>query len=139
MQACATEFGLVLAEIRHALRRLRAWMSPRRRRTPWLVAPARGWVQPEPFGVALILGPWNYPVQLLLTPLVSAIAAGNCALLKPSELAPRTAETIATLVRENFAEEFISVVPAARRRPRRCCASGSTKSFLPAAPAWAAP
>jgi len=109
-QACASEFGLVQAEIRHALRHLRAWMSPRRRRTPWFVAPARGWVQPEPFGVALILGPWNYPVQLLLTPLVSAIAAGNCALLKPSELAPRTAETIATLVRENFAEEFISVV-----------------------------
>jgi aldehyde dehydrogenase (NAD+) len=67
-------------------------------------------VQPEPFGVALILGPWNYPVQLLLTPLVSAIAAGNCAVLKPSELAPRTAEAIAALVRETFAENFVSVV-----------------------------
>jgi aldehyde dehydrogenase (NAD+) len=63
-----------------------------RRRTPWFVAPARGWVQPEPFGVALILGPWNYPVQLLVSPLVSAIAAGNCVVLKPSELAPRTAK-----------------------------------------------
>ena len=109
-QACSSEFGIVLAEIRHALRQLRAWMAPARRRTPWFVAPARGWVQPEAFGVALILGPWNFPVQLLLTPLVSAIAAGNCVVLKPSELAPRTAETIAGLIRANFAEEFISVV-----------------------------
>ena len=59
--------------------------------------------------MALIIGPWNYPAQLLLTPLASAIAAGNCVVLKPSELAPRTAEAITALVRENFAEEFVSV------------------------------
>ena len=97
-------------KLRHALKHLSRWAAPVRRRTPWFVAPARGWVQPEPFGVALILGPWNYPVQLLLAPLVSAIAAGNCAVLKPSELAPRTAEAIAALAREAFAENFISVV-----------------------------
>lgn len=108
-QGYSTELGLVQAEIRHALRRVRRWAAPTRRRTPWFVTPARGWVQPEPFGVALILGPWNYPVQLLLTPLASAIAAGNCVVLKPSELAPRTAEAIAALVREDFGEEFISV------------------------------
>jgi aldehyde dehydrogenase (NAD+) len=79
------------------------------RQTPWFVSPAKGWVQCEPFGVALILGPWNYPVQLLLAPLVSAMAAGNCAVLKPSELAPRTAEAIAGLVRESFAPEFLSL------------------------------
>lgn len=109
-QGYATEIGLVHAEIRHAQKHLGRWAAPRRCRTPWFVAPARGWVQPEPFGVALVLGPWNYPVQLLLTPLVSAIAAGNCAVLKPSELAPRTAEAMTALVRENFAEEFISMV-----------------------------
>ncbi len=109
-QGYATELGLVQAEIRHALKQLHRWAAPQRRKTPWFVAPARGWVQPEPFGVALILGPWNYPAQLLLTPLVSAIAAGNCAVLKPSELAPRTAEAIAALVRETFTEDFISVV-----------------------------
>lgn len=59
--------------------------------------------------MTLIIGPWNYPAQLLLTPLASAIAAGNCVLLKPSELAPRTAEAITALVRKTFAEEFISV------------------------------
>jgi aldehyde dehydrogenase (NAD+) len=109
-QSYASELGLVQAEIRDALKHLDRWTRPQRRCTPWFVAPARGWVQAEPFGVTLILGPWNYPVQLLLTPLVSAIAAGNCAVLKPSELAPRTAEAITALVRETFAEEFISVV-----------------------------
>ncbi len=110
IQGYTTELGLVQAEIRLALKNLSRWAAPVRCRTPWIVAPARGWVQPEPFGVALILGPWNYPVQLLLTPLVSTIAAGNCAVLKPSELALRTAEAIAALVRETFAPEFISVV-----------------------------
>jgi aldehyde dehydrogenase (NAD+) len=106
--AYASELGLVRAELRHAVRNLRSWTAPARRPTPWFVFPARGWVHPEPFGVALIIGPWNYPLQLLLTPLVSAIAAGNCAILKPSELAPRTAETIAALVREAFPEEFVT-------------------------------
>jgi aldehyde dehydrogenase (NAD+) len=109
-QGYASEFGLVQMEIRHALRNLRRWAAPQRRRTPWFVAPARGWVQSEPFGVALILGPWNYPVQLLLAPLVSAIAAGNCAVLKPSELAPRTAEAITELIRDCFDEESVAVV-----------------------------
>jgi aldehyde dehydrogenase (NAD+) len=108
-QGYASELGLVLAEIRHAQKHLGRWSAPQRRRTPWFVAPARGWVQAEPFGVALILGSWNYPVHLLITPLVSAIAAGNCVVLKPSELAPRTAEAIGTLLRECFAEEYISV------------------------------
>jgi aldehyde dehydrogenase (NAD+) len=109
IQGYASECGLVRMEIRHALRHLRRWAAPQRCRTPWFVAPARGWVQSEPLGVALILGPWNYPVQLLVSPLVSAIAAGNCAVLKPSELAPRTAEVMVTLVRECFAEEYIAV------------------------------
>lgn len=108
-QAYTSELGLVQSEVRHALRHLRSWTAPVRHRTPWFVAPAHGCVQPEPFGVALILGPWNYPLQLLLTPLASAIAAGNCSVLKPSELAPRTAEAIEALVRDNFAEEFVAV------------------------------
>jgi aldehyde dehydrogenase (NAD+) len=67
-------------------------------------------VQSEPFGVVLILGPWNYPLQLLVSPLVSAIAAGNCVALKPSELAPRTAEAIARLIRDCFEERLVTVV-----------------------------
>ena len=109
-QSLSSELGLVHAEISHALRHLSRWVAPSKRRTPWLVAPARGWVQPEPFGVALIVGTWNYPVQLLLSPLVSAIAAGNTVVLKPSELAPRTAEALTNLVAATFAPEFIAVV-----------------------------
>ena len=108
-QGYSTELGPLQAEIRCARKHLHRWAAPSRRRTQWFAFPSRGWVQPEPFGVALILGPWNYPVQLILTPLVSAISAGNCVVLKPSELAPRTAEAITALVRENFAEEFISI------------------------------
>lgn len=109
-QSYASEFGLVRMEIRHALRNLRRWAASTRRRTPWFVAPARGWVQPEPFGVALILGPWNYPVQLLISPLVSAIAAGNCVVLKPSELAPRTAEAVTELIKDCFDAQFVTIV-----------------------------
>jgi aldehyde dehydrogenase (NAD+) len=108
-QGYSSELGLLQAEIRHALKHLARWGAPVRSRTPWFLAPSRSWVQPEPFGVALILGPWNYPVQLLLAPLVGAIAAGNCAVLKPSELAPRTAQASAALVQETFAENFVSI------------------------------
>ena len=110
VQGYTTEIGLVQAEIRHAQKHLARWAAPQHRRTPWFVAPARGWVQPEPFGVTLILGPWNYPVQLILAPLVSAIAAGNCVVLKPSELAPRTAEAITALMHDCFDAPLVTVV-----------------------------
>jgi aldehyde dehydrogenase (NAD+) len=109
-QAFSTELGLVFAEISQALRQLHCWAAPATRRTPWLIAPACGWVQSEPFGAALIIGPWNYPVQLLLTPLVSAIAAGNAVILKPSELAPRTSEVLTDLIAATFPAEYITTV-----------------------------
>ena len=109
-QSLSSELGLVRAEINHALRNLSGWAAPSKRRTPWFVAPARGWVQPEPFGVALIVGPWNYPVQLLLSPLVSAIAAGNAVIVKPSELAPHTAEALTDLVAATFPPEYITAI-----------------------------
>ena len=139
-EAYTTEIGLVLSEIRHALRHLPAWMKPQRRRTPLLAWPARGFVQPEPYGVALIIGPWNYPLQLLLSPLVGALAAGNCAVLKPSEFAPHTAAAIAELIRATFPEEYVAVVPG-RARGRRGAAAREVRhaSSSPAAPAWAAP
>lgn len=113
-EAYTTEIGLVLSEIRYARRHLPAWMTPQRRRIPLLAWPARGFVRPEPYGVALILGPWNYPFQLLVSPLVGALGAGNCVVLKPSELAPRTAAAIAELIRATFAEEYIAVVQGER-------------------------
>ena len=109
-EAYATEIGLVLSELRHALRHLPSWMRPRRRRTPWLAWPARGFIRPEPYGVALIIGPWNYPLQLLLSPLVGAMAAGNCAVLKPSEFAPHTAAVTARFMGATFPPDYLAVV-----------------------------
>lgn len=109
-EAFASEIGLVHAEIRHALRHLHRWMKPRRVRTPVLGWPGRSRVIPEPYGRALILGAWNYPVHLLLTPCVNAVAAGNCCVLKPSELAPHTSSVLATVVKEAFAPEHVSLI-----------------------------
>lgn len=113
-EAYATEIGLVLVEIRHALRNLPSWAKPQRRRGSLLTWPARGFVRPEPYGVALIIGPWNYPFQLLLAPLVGAIAAGNCVVLKPSEFAPQTAAAIARLIEAVFPGEYVAVVQGQR-------------------------
>lgn len=109
-EACSSETGFVLSEVRHALRHLHTWMHPRRCSSPLIAWPARSVVQPEPLGVALIIGPWNYPVQLLLTPLVGALAAGNCAVLKTSEHAPTCATAITDLVRATFPAEHVTVV-----------------------------
>jgi aldehyde dehydrogenase (NAD+) len=114
-EAYTSEIGLVLGEIRHALKHLPAWMQPQRRRVPWLAWPGRAAVHPEPYGVALIIGPWNYPFQLLLSPLVGAIAAGNCAVLKPSEFAPHAAAVIAKLIADNFPPEYLTFAEGDRQ------------------------
>jgi aldehyde dehydrogenase (NAD+) len=108
------EIGLVLSEIRHAMRHLPGWLKPRRCRVPLLAWRSRAFILPEPYGVALIIGPWNYPLQLLLMPLVGAIAAGNCAILKPSEFAPHTAAVIGKLIATTFPVEYLAVVQGER-------------------------
>ena len=113
-EAYTSEIGFVLSDIRHALKHLPVWMTPQRRRLPLMAWPGRAAVHPEPFGVALIIGPWNYPFQLLLAPLVGAIAAGNCAVLKPSEFAPHSSATVAKLIADTFPPESISVVEGDR-------------------------
>lgn len=113
-EAYVSEIAFVQADIAHALRHLRRWARPRRARVPWIAWPARAEVRPEPLGVALVLGPWNYPFQLLFSPLVGALAAGNCAVLKPSELAPRTSAATAELVRAHFPPEYLSVAEGGR-------------------------
>jgi len=109
-EAWASEVGVVQTDIAHALRNLSRWTRPRRRSATWGLRPASARVYPEPLGVALILGPWNYPFQLLFSPLVGALAAGNCACLKPSELAPAVSKVMADLVREAFEAGHVTVV-----------------------------
>ena len=86
-----TELGLVLSELDFISKNLRRWMEPERVSTNLLNLPSGSKIMREPLGVVLIIGPWNYPFQLLINPLLGAIAAGNCVVLKPSEFAPATA------------------------------------------------
>jgi aldehyde dehydrogenase (NAD+) len=97
-------------ELNHTRRHLRRWMAPRPVGLPAWVLPARAAVHPEPLGCVLIIGPWNYPFQLCLHPLISALAAGNTAVIKPSEHAPQTAALIAELVRDHFPADTVQVV-----------------------------
>lgn len=106
----SSEIKLVLEEIKYSLENLEAWMEPKKVETPAFITDASSVIYPEPYGNSLIIAPWNYPFQLAISPLVGAIAAGNCAVLKPSEFTPTTSGVIAKLIKENFPEEFITVI-----------------------------
>ena len=113
LEAWATDIGFVINEIDHVLKHLRRWTRPTRVRTPLATKPAQARVVREPLGVVLIISPWNYPVQLTLAPLIGAIAAGNVAVVKPSELAPRTSGVLARLLGEYLDTDAIAVVEGA--------------------------
>ena len=104
------EIGFVVGEIDHMLRNLRRWLRPKRVSVPGALLPAKASTMLEPVGVVLIIAPWNYPVQLLLAPLVGALAAGNAVLLKPSELAPATSAAMARLIPQYLDARAVSVV-----------------------------
>lgn len=104
------EIYIVLGEIDFAIKNLSAWMTPVSVPSNLMNLTTRCSIRYEPKGVCLIISPWNYPFQLLMSPLVSAIAAGNCCILKPSELAPATSNIIAKIIRETYAENEIAVV-----------------------------
>ena len=119
MEAYTSERGMVLNEIDHAARNLKSWAKPRKAKTPLLhtrffgIAQhflASSYIYSEPFGVVLVIGPWNYPFQLTLSPLVGAIAAGNCTILKPSEMAPHASSVISKMIGDIFDSGFVSVV-----------------------------
>lgn len=97
-------------EAAYARKHLKKWMKRQRTSLPMAQLPGRGWVQYEPLGVVLVIGPWNYPVYLSLGPLVAAVAAGNCAVIKPSELAPATSRLMATLLPKYLDPEAIRMV-----------------------------
>lgn len=108
-EAWITETGFVLSEISNALRNLQKWMAPETVSTNLLNLPSKSYLLTEPLGVVLIIAPWNYPFQLLFTPLVGAIAAGNSIVLKPSEFAPATGAVVKKIIDETFVSEYIFV------------------------------
>ncbi|MEM6559590.1 MAG: aldehyde dehydrogenase family protein [Myxococcota bacterium] len=109
-EAVVTDIQVNVAEAEYALSNLKDWVRPLRAAVPLALQPASAEVRYEPYGVALIIGAWNYPVQLVIQPLVAALAAGNCALIKPSELAPATGATLARLLPEYLDPECVAVV-----------------------------
>src|SRR5205814_2901887 len=105
-----TEIFPVLVELKDAIKHLPRWMRPARVATPMSLLGTQSSVLHEPRGVVLIIGPWNYPFQLVIAPLIAAVAAGNCAIVKPSELTAETAKLVAALLGEVFAEDEVAVV-----------------------------
>lgn len=109
-ESWVTEIGFLISEINAALKQLHHWMRSEKVRTNLLNLPSSSFIMSEPLGVVLIIGPWNYPLQLLFTPLVGAIAAGNCAVLKPSEFAGATAGVMKKIIESTFSKEHILYV-----------------------------
>lgn len=106
----STEIGIVLEEISFVLKRLKKWASPIKVNTALTHFGTKGYQYPEPYGSVLIISPWNYPFQLAISPLLGAIAAGNCAVIKPSELSPNTSAILSRIIAEIFDEEFVKVI-----------------------------
>lgn len=102
-----TELGLVISELNSAIRHLKSWMRPERAGTNLVNLPSRSRIIREPRGVVLVIGPWNYPLYLLFNPIVGAIAAGNCIVMKPSEFTPATNAVMKKVIEDAFAREYI--------------------------------
>ncbi|HMO34229.1 MAG TPA: aldehyde dehydrogenase [Lacibacter sp.] len=109
-ESWVTETGFLLSDIRATLKGLRSWMQPQRVPTNLLNLPSSSYIYREPLGVVLVIGPWNYPFQLLFAPLVGAIAGGNCVVLKPSEFAPHTDAVMRKIIEEIFPPEYVLYV-----------------------------
>lgn len=109
-EAYATEIGMVYEEINLHIKKLKSWSKVEKVSTPISYFPAKSYIYKEPYGVTLIIGPFNYPFQLIISPLIGAISAGNCAVIKPSENTPSTGLLIEDLINKNFDESYIKVV-----------------------------
>lgn len=111
-----TEIGMVHAELNFHIRHLKSWMKEKRVPTPLAQFVSRSFISPEPYGVALIMSPWNYPIQLCLEPLVGSISAGCTAVIKPSAYTPATSHAIAAILGEIYPTEYIAVVEGGREQ-----------------------
>ena len=104
------EVALVIKEIEYAIRHIKNWSKPKKSSIIWQMLPASAKIYPEPLGVVLIIGAWNYPFQLVVAPLIGAIAAGNCAIIKPSELALKTSSLITEIFNKYFNKSYLAVI-----------------------------
>lgn len=109
-ESVITETNYVITELKHTIKKMKSWSKPTRVLPSIINFPSRDYIYKEPYGRVLIIAPWNYPYQLALCPLVSAVAAGNQIVIKPSELTPNTSSIIAKIIRKTFHEEHVKVV-----------------------------
>lgn len=109
-ESYTTEIGIVLSSLSHTMKSLKKWMRPKRVSTPLVMVSTSGKIVAEPYGVALVISPFNYPMQLVFEPLLGAICAGNCAIVKPSEFTPHVSAVVEKLISETFDASYIAVV-----------------------------
>lgn len=124
VEAWLGDIASTRGEAVYARKHLKKWMRRRRQPLPLAQWPGRGWVQYDPLGTVLVIGPWNYPFYLSMGPLVAAVAAGNCALIKPSELAPATSALLADLVPKYLDDRAVQVVEGDGSTTQRLIAQG---------------
>jgi len=110
-ESYSTEVGFILHDLTNTIKDLKKWMKPKKVKTPLMVQPASSQIHYTPLGVNLIISPFNYPVELTFAPLISAIAAGNTAVIKTSEFVPDVGEVIERLINETFKKEYIAYIP----------------------------
>lgn len=110
LEGYATEIGVTLADIDYAIKNLKKWSKKKKQKTSIINFPASSYTIKRPYGLSLIISPWNYPFNLALQPLVGAIAGGNCVVLKPSEFSPNTSGVISKIINSCFEPEYVSVV-----------------------------
>jgi len=109
-ETLAAETQFVMAELKSAIQKLNTWTRPKRISGTLLNWPSSDYIYKEPYGTVLIIAPWNYPFQLAIAPLIGAIAAGNTAVIKPSEITPNTSKIVADIIKKVFPEDYVTVV-----------------------------
>lgn len=110
-----SEIGMVRDELRYFIKNLKKWVKPKRVSSPLAQFPSKSYIIAEPYGVVLIMAPWNYPFQLCIEPLIGAIGSGNCVIVKPSAYAPATSAIIAKIIENIFPSDYVAVVEGGRR------------------------
>ena len=110
VEAHTTDIAFTITEVKHLRKHVEDWAKPRKAKLRLKDMPGKGTVQPEPLGVALVIAPWNYPVQLLIAPMAAALAAGNAVVAKPSELVPETSRVLAEVLRANLDPDAVAVI-----------------------------
>ncbi len=110
VEAYATEVGFVMKELSYIIKELKNWAKTKSVTTPMMQFPAKSFIKYEPYGTVLIIGPFNYPFQLVMSPLIGALAAGNCAVVKPSEMTPQTSMVVQEILEEVFPEDYVKVI-----------------------------